>query len=286
MWGTTLKKFLLLAVLPLLLAGLAHAEDAPATCAAGADALGVSRTVEVDTTGGPTFGDQYPPRPEPLLQKGEVVLTFDDGPHPSYTKQILAALAAQCTKATFFNVGEMVKQFPDLARQVEAEGHTIGTHTWSHRNLGSLSLEGAKKEIESTIAEEEKVLAHGVAPFFRFPYLSDPKRVRDYLATRNIAVFGIDVDSFDWRVRTPEKAVQNVMDGLAKTGGGIILMHDYHEVTTKALPVVLRQLKEKGFHVVHMVPKSHVEVVAVTEPAAEPAQRRHTYHHHRKARRH
>lgn len=280
------KKLLLLALLPLLSAGLAHADDNAAACPAGADALGVSRVVEIDTNGGPTFGDQYPPRPEPLLQKGEVVLTFDDGPHPAYTRQILAALAAQCTKATFFNVGEMVKQFPDIAREVEAAGHTIGTHTWSHRNLASLSLDGAKQQIESTIAEEDKVLAHGVAPFFRFPYLSDPKRVREYLATRNIAVFSIDVDSFDWRVKSPEKLIDNVLSGLQKTGGGIILMHDYHEVTTKALPTVLSELKSHGYHVVHMVPKARVEVVAIAEPAAEPAPRRRAYRHHRKARRH
>ena len=175
---STVKKVLLLALLPLLLAGLARAEDTTATCAAGADALGVSRVGELDTVGGPLFGDQYPP--SNLLQKGEVVLTFDDGPHPQYTKEILAALAAQCTKATFFNVGEMVKQFPDVAREVQAQGHTIGTHTWSHPNLGGLSLEGAKRQIESTISTEEKVLPNWVAPFFRFPYLSDPKRVREY----------------------------------------------------------------------------------------------------------
>lgn len=279
-----MKKVLLLALLPLLLAGLARAEDTTATCAAGADALGVSRVAEVDTAGGPLFGDQYPP--SNLLQKGEVVLTFDDGPHPQYTKEILAALAAQCTKATFFNVGEMVKQFPDVAREVQAQGHTIGTHTWSHPNLGGLSLEGAKRQIESTISTEEKVLPNGVAPFFRFPYLSDPKRVREYLASRNIAVFSTDVDSLDYRMRSPEKVVDNVLKGLQKTGGGIILFHDIHAVTAKALPTVLSELKSHGFHVVQLVPKSRVDVVAVAEepPKAAPhvrsyRHRRHAHHH-------
>lgn len=107
--------------------GIARADEAAPICTPGADVLGVSRIAEVDTTGGARFGDQY--RPSTLLQKGEVVPTFDDGPHPIYTKEILAALAAQCTKATFFNVGEMVKQYPNVAREVEAAGHTIGTHT-------------------------------------------------------------------------------------------------------------------------------------------------------------
>jgi peptidoglycan-N-acetylglucosamine deacetylase len=254
------------------------AKDSAANCA---DKLGVSRIAEIDTTGGGEYGDQYPPKD--LLQKGEVVLTFDDGPHPTYTKEILAALAEQCTKATFFNVGEMIKQFPDVARQVQAAGHTIGTHTFTHRNLGSLSLEGAKSQIESTINTAQAVLPNGVAPFFRFPYLSDPKRVREYLASRNIAVFSIDVDSFDWRMRAPEKVIHNVLSGLDKTGGGIILFHDIHPVTTKALPTVLAELKSRGFKVVHLVPKSRIEVVAMAEPAAAPAPRRRAHRHRRTA---
>jgi peptidoglycan/xylan/chitin deacetylase (PgdA/CDA1 family) len=258
------------------------AEEKPANCE---DALGVSRVAEVDTTGGALFGDQYPPTT--LLQKGEVVLTFDDGPHPTYTKEILAALAAQCTKATFFNVGEMVKQFPDVARQVQAEGHTIGTHTWSHRNLGSLSLEGAKSQIESTIALENAALPNGVAPFFRFPYLSDPKAVRAYLASRNIAVFSTDVDSFDFRTKAPDKIVDNVLKGLQKVDRGIILFHDIHEQTVKALPTVLKELKSHGFKVVHLVPKSHVEVIALPEPPKAEASSGRAHHraHYAKHRR-
>ncbi len=259
-----MKRLLILAALALLAPTAPRAEDAADPCA---DKLGVSRVAEVDTAGGPQFGDQYPP--QHLLQKGEVVLTFDDGPHPTYTKEILAALKAQCTKATFFNVGEMVKQYPDVAREVQAEGHTIGTHSWSHPNLGALSLERAKTQIESTIATENAILPKGVAPFFRFPYLSDPKRVREYLAGRNIAVFGIDVDSLDYRMRKPDKVVDNVLKGLIKTGGGIILFHDIHEVTAKALPTVLDELKRHGFHVVQLVPKSPVEVVGDLRACAE-----------------
>jgi peptidoglycan/xylan/chitin deacetylase (PgdA/CDA1 family) len=263
----------------------ARAEDVAPECK---DKLGVARVVEIDTAGGKVFGDQYPP--SGLLQKGEVVLTFDDGPHPTFTKQILDALKAQCTKATFFEVGEMVKEYPDASRAVQADGHTVGTHTWSHPNLGAMSLEGAKRQIERTIAITNTTLPKGVAPFFRFPYLSDPKRVREYLATRNIAVFGVDVDSLDYRMRKPEKVVDNVMKGLDKLGSGIILFHDIHEVTAKAIPTVLEELRKKGYKVVQLVPKSPVEVVAVadTEPEkdakdAKPKGRsRHVYHHRRR----
>lgn len=247
------------------------------------DKLGVSRIAEVDTAGGGEYGDQY--SPTKLLEKGEVVLTFDDGPNPQYTRQILAALADQCTKATFFEVGEMIKHFPDIAKEVQAEGHTVGTHTWSHRNLGSISLDRSKSQIESTINLAQATLPNGVSPFFRFPYLSDPKRVRDYLASRNIAVLGIDADSSDWRVRTPEKVIKNVFAALDKTGGGIILFHDIHPQTAKAIPTVLTELKARGYKVVHLVPKSHIEMVAMAEPEASPAPRRRAHKYRRTARR-
>ncbi|MFA5899135.1 MAG: polysaccharide deacetylase family protein [Hyphomicrobium sp.] len=244
-----------------------------------ADKLGVSRVAEVDTTGGGQYGEQYPPTK--LLEKGEVVITFDDGPHPVYTKQILAALAEQCTKATFFNVGEMIKNFPEIAKEVQAAGHTVGTHTWSHRNLGAISLDRAKSQIESTINIAETTLPQGVAPFFRFPYLSDPKRVRDYLATRNIAVMGIDADSLDWRARTPEKVIHNVFSALDKSGGGIILFHDIHPQTAKAIPTVLAELKARGYKVVHLVPKSRIETIAMSEPEAAPRRRGHKSRRHK-----
>jgi peptidoglycan-N-acetylglucosamine deacetylase len=300
-----MKKLLLVAALLLSAAAMARAEDnvhqintatdsaatvpdyakghAAADAASCADKLGVSRVAEVDTTGGGEYGEQYPPTQ--LLQKGEVVITFDDGPHPVYTREILDALAAQCTKATFFNVGEMIKNFPDVARQVQAEGHTVGTHTYTHRNLGASSLDRSEQQIESTINIAEATLPNGVAPFFRFPYLSDPKRVREYLAKRNVAVFGIDVDSFDWRVRTPEKVIHNVMTTLDKTGGGIILFHDIHANTAKAIPTVLAELKSRGYKVVHIVPKSRIETVAMAEPAAAPAPRRRAHRHRRSAKR-
>src|SRR5262245_18560880 len=111
------------------------AETAP-TCPRP-DALGVSRVVEIDGSGGPRFGAPHGDRD--LLASREVVLTFDDGPMPRSTQPILAALAAQCTKATFFMIGEMAAEHPEVVREVAAQGHTIGTHTWSHLNLKRLS---------------------------------------------------------------------------------------------------------------------------------------------------
>src|SRR6476661_7296720 len=97
------------------------------------NALGIARTVEVDTTGGPGFGfEQY--KAHDFLVLNEVVLTFDDGPWPGNTPAVLAALAHHCTKATFFPVGKHALWHPEILKQVAAAGHTIGGHTWSHAN--------------------------------------------------------------------------------------------------------------------------------------------------------
>lgn len=258
-----------------------QAEAKPAIDCTGK--LGVSRVAEVDTTGGGDYGEQYPPTK--LLEKGEVVITFDDGPHPTFTREILAALAEQCTKATFFQVGQMIKSFPEISKEVQAAGHTVGTHTWSHKNMGAVSLDRAKSQIESAINIAEATLPDGVAPFFRFPYLSDPKRVRDYLASRHIAVMGIDADSFDWRNRSPDKVFKNIFSALDKSGGGIMLFHDIHLQTVKVIPEVLAELKARGYKVVHLVPKARVETVAAAEPEPMRNPLRRSTKHRRAAKR-
>ena len=107
--------------------------------------------------------------------------------------------------------------------------------------------------------------------------------MRDYLASRNIAVMGIDVDSFDWRDRKAEKIFKNVFSTLDKTGGGIMLFHDIHPQTAKAIPTVLAELKARGYKVVHIVPKTKIETVATAEPEATPSSNRRVRKHRRAA---
>src|SRR6478735_1270579 len=176
--------------------------------------LCVSRTIEVDTTCGAWFGT---PEGDPsFLAPGEVVLTFDDGPAPRSTRAILAALAAQCTKATFFVLGERAAEYPADVRETMAQGHTIGTHTWSHLNIKRLSEEQAKSQIETAFTEAEKAAGKPVAPFFRYPYLSDNPAMVAYLQSRNIGQFAIDVDSFDWRSRNAKAVIHRVMASLER----------------------------------------------------------------------
>jgi peptidoglycan-N-acetylglucosamine deacetylase len=221
------------------------------------EALGVSRTVQVDTTGGPGFGsEQF--KAHDFLEPGEVVLTFDDGPWPGNTPAVLAALSAQCVKATFFPIGQHATWHPDILRQVVAKDHTVGSHSWSHVNLAKKSLQEAKDEIENGISAIAVTAGRPQAPFFRFPGLSQSPELTAYLAERNVATFSIDLDSFDFKLKTPERVIASVMTKLEKRGRGIILLHDFQHSTALALPTLLLELKAKGFKVVHLKAKDAV----------------------------
>lgn len=225
--------------------------------------MGLSRIVEIDTTGGPGFGLQDFKQYDFLRDK-EVVLTFDDGPWPENTPAVLKALTDSCLKGTFFEIGEHATWHPQIARQVIEAGMTLGTHTWSHRNLAKkpyIDLERAKQEIEMGFSAVHKAAGAPIAPFFRFPYLVRPPQVLAYLAERNIATFSTDIDSSDFRKRKGEQMVQSVMTQLEKRGKGIILMHDFQHSTAEGLAELIRQLHAGGYKVVHVVPRQPVITV-------------------------
>ena len=234
-----------------------------------ANALGVGRTVEIDTKGGPGFGFEHYKAID-FLQPKEVVLTFDDGPQKFSTESVLAALAEQCTKATFFTIGKMALGYPEIIREVAKAGHTIGTHTWSHQAIAKLKTpEEGKDEIERGISAVRRAVGGPIAPFFRFPTLVDTPAAVAYLGTRNIAMFSTDIDSFDFKLQPPEQLVKGVMAKLDKTGKGILLMHDIHKNTAKALPLLLTELKAKGYKIVHLKAKEPVTTVAEYDQAIE-----------------
>ncbi len=246
----------LLAALALVSADSRHAGATPPAgqCAGKPGALGVSRVVEVDATDGPQFGSQQY-KLNDFLEPGEVVLTFDDGPLRAYTTPILAALDAHCTKATFFSVGKMAVADPEMVREIERRGHTVGSHTWSHRNLRSMAPALAKGELELGHSAVAAALGHPIAPFFRFPYLSNSRAMVAHAKSRNLAMWSIDVDAVDYRTRDPGTVHRRVMAGLKSHGKGIILFHDIQPSTAGALKGLLDELKAKGYKVVHLVPK-------------------------------
>jgi len=229
---------------------------------ANPNALGISRVVEVDTTGGPGFGFQHFKQLDFLADK-EVVLTFDDGPWQGNTPAVLKALADECTTGIFFAVGKHATYYPEILKQVAAAGHTVGAHTWSHVNLNKKSMteQQAKDEIEKGFSAVKWALGADPAPFFRFPELQHPPAMVTYLGSRDIAIFSCDLDSFDFRAQKPEQIVDTVMSKLAKQGKGIILMHDFQKHTGEALPTLLARLKADGYKVVQMKAKAPVQTI-------------------------
>ncbi len=227
--------------------------------------MGLSRIVEIDTTGGPGFGFEHFKQYDFLRDK-EVVLTFDDGPWPENTPAVLKALTDNCLKATFFEIGEHATWHPEITKQVVEAGMTLGTHTWSHKDLArnpyAKDIELAKAEIEMGVSAVHMAAAAPIAPFFRFPDLQHPPDLLAYMGERNIATFSTDIDSRDFKMNKPEQVINSVMTKLEKHGKGIILMHDFRRATAEALPELLRQLKAAGYKVVHLVPHQMVTIAA------------------------
>ena len=222
------------------------------------DALGTSRILTVDAKTTPRVGLKSFPQTLPLADH-EVVLTFDDGPHPPTTSKILAALAQECVRATFFLIGLHASEHPDMVKRIAREGHTIGHHTWSHPFMARIPFDKAKTEIDRGIAADETALT-GVStttpstPFFRFPYFESTPAQLDLLEQRGIVVFGADFWASDWNDMTPEQELKLITDRVAAARKGIILFHDAQPRTAAMMPDFLRYLRENGFHVVHLVP--------------------------------
>src|SRR6202163_2301722 len=220
--------------------------------------LGTSRILSVDAAASPRVGTKNFPQTLPLGDH-EVVLTFDDGSWPPTTPRVLAALAHECVRATFFLIGKPASEHPGLARRIAAEGHTVGHHTWLHRSLMQIPPDETTEEIDRGIAAVEMAL-HNVAsstpttPFFRFPGFESTPATLELLQSRGIAVFGADLWAGDWKPMTPKQELKVLIDRLNRARKGIILLHDPKAQTAAMLPQFLRYLRDNNYSVVHLVP--------------------------------
>ena len=239
------------------------------------DALGTSRVMEVNPRGGLKLGLKSYPQTL-ALEKGEVVLTFDDGPLPATTGPILKALDDECVKATFFLVGANAQANPTFVQREIARGHTVGHHTFSHPfiTMRGLSEAAAKADMEQGFSADDRSLGgaqSGAAPrtpFFRYPGFADTPELNAWLASRNVAIFGADLWASDWVDMTPQKTMELLLTRLDHAGKGIILLHDTRPQTAKMLPALLRELKVRGYKVVHIVPAKGDTPTALSK--AEP----------------
>lgn len=233
------------------------------------DALGISRTLVVDARQHPLIGSmQY--RETLPLNDGEVVLTFDDGPLPKYTNQILDILAAQCVKATFFLVGRQAQANPEGVRRVLAGGHTIASHSQNHpMGMHRLPVDRAKAEIDDGIASITTALgdnAAAMSPFFRIPGLARNDEIEDYTRSKGLQIWSADFPADDWRPVSSKRVYDLALQRLAAKGKGILLLHDIQPRTVAALPKILHDLKTRGYRIVHVVPANADNPTTATDP--------------------
>ncbi|WP_441520608.1 polysaccharide deacetylase family protein [Bradyrhizobium sp. 2TAF24] len=239
-----------------------------ADCPGNPNALGTSRTLVIDPADHTKIGTmQY--RETLPLRDHEVVLTFDDGPLPPHSTQVMQTLASECVKATFFIIGRMAKQFPDGVRRLYAAGHTIGTHSENHPlSFHHMPIERAQQEINDGIEHTAAALGDPakVAPFFRIPGLLRAEGVEDYLASKGIMTWSADFPADDWRPISSTQVLNYALTRLEAKGKGVLLLHDIQGRTATMLPTLLRELKSRGYRIVHVVAATPDLPKTPTEP--------------------
>jgi peptidoglycan/xylan/chitin deacetylase (PgdA/CDA1 family) len=251
-----------------LLASVATRAALAEDCPGHPDALGTSRTLVVDPKAHPRIGTMQYPETLPL-QDHEVVLTFDDGPLPRNSNQVLDILAAQCVKATFFTIGKMAQAYPQGVRKLRDAGHSIGTHTQDHPlTMNKMAIERAQQEIDDGIASVKAALGDdaALAPFFRIPGLLRAEGVENYLASQGLQVWSADFLADDWRHISASRVYELAIKRLEQKGRGILLLHDIQARTVAALPRILNEMKARGYRIVHVVPASPERPATPTEP--------------------
>ncbi|HWO97600.1 MAG TPA: polysaccharide deacetylase family protein [Bacillus sp. (in: firmicutes)] len=184
----------------------------------------------------------------------EVVLTFDDGPDPAYTPQILDILDKNDIKGTFFIIGKNALMHPQLVKRLHKEGHEIGNHTFTHSNVASTSPLQTRIELNATQRLFQEITGHSMT-LFRPPYAADAE-----LSTKNELVpvmraqdmgyttVGELIDSHDWQQLSSKEIVKRVLEQLPE--GNVILLHDSggnRSNTVKALPIIIKELKKRGY---------------------------------------
>jgi peptidoglycan/xylan/chitin deacetylase (PgdA/CDA1 family) len=258
--GSNLRGLWTLFMIFFAAAPLRQVTAASVDCAYDPARTHLSRIIAAGSTNGPVYGRVVPAAEKPQMRTlalldHEIVLTFDDGPIAATTNVILDTLDRHCVKATFFPVGGMALLGSNTLREIALRGHTIGSHTWSHSlSFHSMPFERIRAEIEMGFAAVSQAAGQPIAPFFRFPGLGGSPKAADYLASRNISIWSVDVVAGDAeRGATPGGVTHNTITRLERLGKGIVLFHDTKRVTAEALDGILTILENDGYKVVHIV---------------------------------
>jgi peptidoglycan/xylan/chitin deacetylase (PgdA/CDA1 family) len=198
-----------------------------------------------------------------------IALTFDDGPNATLTPKLLDLLAARHLKATFFVVGQNAADHPEILKRAVKEGHEIANHSWSHPNLGKMSDDAVRRELQKT--EDAIVAAIGKRPtLLRPPYGSitahQKKWIHDEFGYRIIIW---DVDPLDWKRPGPSVVTARILKETVQ--GSIVLAHDIHAPTIEAMPATFDQLMKKGFKSVTVSELLAMETPRPPKPTPSPS---------------
>lgn len=240
-----------------MLAALGAERARAADCPGNPNALGTSRVLTIDPQEFPRIGTIQYQRSLPL-EDHEVVLTFDDGPMPPYTNRVLDVLTEHCVKATYFIIGRMARGYPDLLRKIRDAGHTIGNHSQNHvLGFDRMPVKLVQGEIEQGFASIAAALGERrpPSPFFRIPGLLRAGEVEAYLQSRRLMTWSADIVADDWRHIPAAEVVRRTIARLEEKGKGIVLLHDVQPATALGISELLRELKARGYRVVHVVPR-------------------------------
>jgi len=174
-----------------------------------------------------------------------IALTFDDGPNATLTPKLLDLLAARHLKATFFVVGQNAADHPEILKRAVREGHEIANHSWSHPNLGKMSDEAVRRELQKT--DDAITTAIGKRPtLLRPPYGSITARQKKWIHEEfGYRIIIWDVDPLDWKRPGPSVVTARILK--ETHAGSIVLSHDIHPPTIEAMPATFDQLMKKGF---------------------------------------
>lgn len=180
-------------------------------------------------------------------EKGNISFTFDDGPHPEITQQVLQVLKKENVKATFFCIGKNAEKYPEIVKQIVAEGHVVGNHTYDHAYVFSKSA--AEKQIVDGAQIIQKII--GKKPvYFRPPFGVMIPEIAKAVKKTNCAVIGWDLRSQDGNIRTVKTTVNRVKAHLKKST--LLLFHDTNPTTPEALREVIHLCHENGMDMVSL----------------------------------
>ena len=179
---------------------------------------------------------------EPETRK--IALTFDDGPHPVYTEEMLKVLEQEQVPATFFLLGENAEQYGEQVRMIAEQGHLIGNHTWRHVQVTSLPKEEAEEEILAVSSLVEELTGNGTS------YVRPPVGIWDPELEEELDMIPVlwTIDTLDWTTQNVDWIVEKTVQDAGEND--IILMHDSYESTVQAAERIIRRLKAEGFEFV------------------------------------